>query len=110
MHKLARRTAVLVVPAALFATLMQSAAHADYRECLGTYLIQGANGNFVTAEVGRSSYEGMLRAKTNPTVVGTWERFRVWRWTNDVSGFQNYSIMAHNGKYLDTWNSYSGSL
>ncbi|MBO3749815.1 hypothetical protein J5X84_27355 [Streptosporangiaceae bacterium NEAU-GS5] len=110
MHMLAKRTAALLIPAALFATFAQSSAHADTRICVGTYRIQAANGNYVAAETGRSTYEGMLRARTPAGSVGAWEQFIVRQWRNDASGIISYSFQAHNGKYVDTWASYSGSL
>jgi hypothetical protein len=56
---------------------------------------------YVKAETGRSSHEGLLRAITPGNALGTWEEFRVYEHT--VSGSTNFSLRAHNGRFVDTW-------
>ncbi len=111
MRRSIRRSLLFLLPAVLVVVGLPSPAHsAIQRMCTDVYRIQAANGYYVTAETNRADYNGMLSARVPADRLGTWEEFEVWELYDTVSQLKFYSFKAHNGKFVDAFDSYSGSF
>src|SRR5262245_55106195 len=104
MRSSIRRWFLFLLPTTLIVMGFSAPAHAATGLCTDVYRIQAANGYYVAAETDRTDHPAMLRARTPAGALGTWEEYEVWE--QIFAGVRFYSFRAHNGKFVDAFESY----